>query len=237
MVADDEPSDFVVARGAGGLLVSGPPWLHRVARPATPEGVAEVVADLDALARSEILRAALDAAREPGAARSPGGWQVRAYVTDPEGKEPRTLEAGERLRVGSRIYVELTNPTRGAPTLYVNVLDRGVSGRIEVVNQSEPAGVQLPATEVRWVGRRPNTNSPGMRLAWPRIVPAGAPGHEELVVVVSDRPLDLRSLREGPKVAREPEGQRRGEARADELGMPLAYAVTRVGFELVGGVR
>jgi hypothetical protein len=236
MVSDGEPADFVVALGESGLHVSGPVWLHRVPRPATSDGVAEVVADLDALARSEILLAALDAARDPEVA-GPSGWQARAFVTEPEGKEPRKLEAGERLRVGTRIYVELRGAARGGPTLYVNVLDRGVSGRIELVNQSEPAGVQLPATEVRWVGRRPNTESLGMRLAWPRSVPEGAPGREELVVVVSERPLDLRSLLEGPKAKRDTEGQRRGEPRSDELGMPLGYAVTRLCFELVGGGR
>lgn len=233
LVSEGEPADFVVALGDDGLRVRGAEPLRRVPRNATPEGVAAVVADLDALARSQLLLAAL----ESGSSGGPGGWEVRAVVTAPGDAEPRALEPGERLRVGTRIYVELRNPTRGAPTLYVNVLDHGVSGRVELVNQAEPAGVQLPAKEVRWVGRRPNTEAPGMRLVWPRSVPAEAPGHEELVVVVSDRPLDLRSLLEGPKAERAADGPRRGEPRSDGLGTPLSYAVTRLRFELVGGER
>lgn len=235
VVDDDEPADFLVALVDGGLHLSGPPWLRRVPRPTTPEGVDALVADLDALARSEILLAALACPPGLDGGASPIDWEVEVKVTAPDGTEPQPLVRDQVLPEGTLVYAELRHRSLGRPTLYVNVLDRGVSGRLALVNASEPAGVQLRAQEERWVGRRRTGGPLGVALAWPDCVPRGHSGHETLYFVVSQRPLDLRSLLEGPRAERAPRslGQTRGTP-ADELETPLAWTVTRVGFGVAG---
>lgn len=235
VVDDDEPADFVVALVDGGLHLSGPPWLRRVPRPTTPQGVAALVADLDGLARAEILLAALACPPGLDGGASPIDWEVEVKATAPREHEPKPLVPGQALREGTLVYAELRHRSKGMPTLYVNMLDRGVSGRLALVNASEPAGVQLRPEEERWVGRRRQGGPLGVALGWPADVPRGQNGHETLYFVVSQRPLDLRSLLEGPQAERaaRPLGQTRGSP-AEELETPLAWTVTRVGFGVVG---
>ncbi len=71
-----------------------------------------------------------------------------------------------------------------------------------------------------------------MRLVWPEHVPRDGVGQEVLICVVSQRPLDLRSLLEGPRVERENES--RG-GPADGLGTALFWSVARVEFRLEAG--
>lgn len=227
VVAEGEAT-FSVALVDGCLHTLGPAWLRRVPRPVTPEGVRAVVADLDALARAEILLAELEHPRGLPRGSTPLRWAFDVYVTEPGSRSPRILRPGETLREGTRIHAELRHMTRAKPTLYANVLERGVAGRLTLVNQSEPAGVQVQAMETRWVGRRAHGGPPGARLVWPTDVPRGV-GQELLVCVVGYRPLDLRSLLEGPSATSE--AATRG-ASADGLGGELHCAVERVGFVL-----
>jgi hypothetical protein len=231
VVVDGEDADFVVSLEDGGLCVSGQSWLRRLPWPATPDGIASLVDELDGLARTEILLAAL--ASPPGltAGSSPIDWEVEVFVTEPGRDSPRPLAAGEVLHEGVWIYAELRHLSRGGPILYVDVLDRDASGRLQLINESEPAGVQLRALETRWVGRRRHGGPPGLELRWPDLVPRDGIGHEELIFVVSQRPLDLRSLLEGPRASRgsRPQAQLRGTP-ADEVGTPLPWTVARVSF-------
>jgi hypothetical protein len=227
-----EAADYEMVLRNGCVEISGPRAPSRRPQEATFAGVHELVADLDRLARAEILEAALASPSQLAQGRNPILWEVEVFVTEPSRQEPRPLVPGEPLPEGSRIYAELRHLSDGMPTLYVNVLDRGVAGRLELVNHSEPAGVQLKALETRWVGRRTYGGPPGMRLEWPECVPRLGVGEETLIFVVSRRPLDLRSLLEGPRAKRDA-GAKRSETPADELGTPLPWTAVRVGF----GVR
>lgn len=226
-VDDDRPADFVAVLRDEHLQVPGP---SRVPRPATPEGAQALVADLDALARAEILLSLLEA--PPGLAQGakPLEWEAQAFVTEPGCTEPRPLEPGETLRVGTRIYVEVRHCTKAKPTLYVNVLSHGLSGRLALVNQGEPAGVHLRALDSRWVGRRYG-GPPGTKLAWPADVPRADGARESLIVVASQRPLDLRSLLEGPRpVPPSRAASSRSAAPAEELRTPLRWTVRRIDY-------
>jgi hypothetical protein len=228
-VVSTDDATFSVQLGHGRLHVRGPAWLRRVPRPATPEGVQALVADLDGLARAEILLHELESPRGLPQGPDPIRWTFELFVTEPSSRSPRPLRPGEVLQEGTRLYAELRHLTRAKPTLYVNVLDRGITGRLALINQSEPAGVQLRAQQTRWVGRRAHGGPPGLRLAWPEQVPRDGLGRESLWCVVSQRPLDLRPLLEGPG-ARPPDRNRDGPA--DGLGTALHWAVARVEFSL-----
>lgn len=228
-LVDEGPSDFVVTVGAGGLLVTGPAWLARTPRLLTKEGAAEVVEDVDGLARAAIVLDVLEGACA-GAQEPWGDWGVVAFVTEPGGEQPRPLVPGETLAEGTRIYVEVRYLEVTGPKLHVNVLDRDVSGRVWLVNRAEPAGVQVEADHTRWVGRRPHGGTLGLRLEWPSCVPRDADGQEELIVVVSTRALDLRPLLERPGEERREEPTR-GEDPSG-LGAPLRWSMRRIGFRV-----
>lgn len=221
---------LTVSLADGCLHVSGPSWLRRSPRPATPEGIEALVEDLDAVARAEILLHELESPRGLPQGSTPLRWTFEVFVTEPGSRSPRLLRPGEILREGTRLYAELRHSTRAKPTLYVNLIERGVAGRPTLVSRSEPAGMELRAEETRWVGRRAHGGPLGMRLLWPKDVPRGEVGRERLLCVVSYRPLDLRSLVEGPR-ARRAEGTSRGK-RDTVLGAPLYWDVAQVEFGL-----
>ncbi len=224
MVSDKDPSDFTVKLNDRMLCVSGPTRVRRLPRPTDPSGVAACVADLDQLARSELLLDML----ESNDTEFTLPWTAEALVTGPGRAESRALEPGETLPEGSRLYVELQQPERGRPTLYANVLDHGVSGRISLLSQVEPSGMQMVAQEPRWLGRRHHGGPRGFELQWPADVPKDGPGHEELIIVLGARPLDLRSLLHGPVGTR----GTRGPQKTHGLAAPLRWTVVRMPFYL-----
>ncbi|WP_230533842.1 caspase family protein [Salinispora arenicola] len=204
--------------------------LYRADRPADAAGIAALRQHLEDLAVSLRLRsldptdrldAAIDFRVSAGAGRTP--------VAD-----------GTILHLTDRLWVTVANagPTR----VYANVLDLGVAGRVEVMNQAEPAGITLDAGEKRALAEEPGGHDPGMTFMWPSGVPADAARYETLVAVFSHIPQDLRGLsREG--VRGEP---RRGDldrllnAGTREVGRGPAYArytIRRVTFALCPGGR
>lgn len=250
--------------GAGQLgalrqALAGAPWLrvveepdvgrHRVVRagdelrlaglplrpwPATSRGIEAVVRELDDLARADVLLAAL--ADPPGLGPDAGSPWVASVMVRSTGDAPRVLGEGEVLQLGDEVYVEVRRDEDWGRAIYVNVIDRGVGGRLALVNRSEPAGVQVRPGRSVVIGRRPE-GTPGLRVGWPanvdvRELPCG---REEIIVVASLRPLDLRPLLQDCRV-----GVRRGVVRGatepprrppDEYE-PLPWAVARFGFTL-----
>lgn len=246
-VEDANLAMFKVVGNAGELRVEGPQWLHRVPRPTTPAGVAALVHDLDDLARRLILEQQL--AEAPGLVEGLS-WTVEVFVELPDGKRKLLKPDHGPLPVGTRLYTELKHLSKGAPTLYVNVLDRGISGRMSLLNTAQPAGVQLQAPQ----GPRPTLLhvpglNRGMRLIWPKDVPRQPGLTEELVLVASLRPLDLRNLlmvdaglrRTGRKgVMRDPAKEIESTAEPiwdidpdASLGTRLLWEVRRVGFGVI----
>jgi hypothetical protein len=237
---------FRVVGDAHELRLEGPSGIHRLPRSATVAGVTALVHDLDDLARSSILEEVL--ASPPGLTKGVE-WKAEVFV-EPPGEERRRLEGSEPLRLGTRVHAELSYATRAMPTLYVNVLDRGISRRLSLLNVAQPAGVQLQAPTGSWttLAHVPGLNQ-GMRLTWPGDVPRMPGLTEELVFVVSQRPLDLRDLlmvdgelrqavrrreiRDGAReMTREPEPLWETDPDAS-LGTTLSWDVRRVGFEVV----
>lgn len=172
------------------LIVHGPTWYRRRPRSVDSQ-LAELADDLDNVARGLILNEQL--ASPPGLS-SRVRWSATMFVKLPEEDEYRSLSANDQLPVGTRAYVEIESYNRASPRLYINVLDRGVSGRVSLLNPSQPAGVPLHAPEGEGSnGARVPGRGSTLKLIWPDDVPEDAPLQEMFIVVASQRPLDLRS--------------------------------------------
>jgi len=191
LVDDPTMSDFRVRGDAQALYAEGPPWLHRLPRSAERDSGIAMIDDLDDLARAMVLEQAL---QEPSAPPLPFAWHVELLVATP-GEDPRPLAHDESLPVETRLHFVVRHSERGASSMYVNVIDRGVSGRTYHQNPSQPAGVQVraPQGEGSSTVRIPGLGT-SIRLVWPPDVPRDRPLAEEFLVLASQRPLDLRDL-------------------------------------------
>ncbi|NJK31967.1 MAG: hypothetical protein HC927_05850 [Deltaproteobacteria bacterium] len=116
---------------------------------------------------------------------------IRVY-----GGRERELHEGERVLVGDRLWFEFVNHSRfEIPRLYINVIERGVAGRLAVLNHGhQPAGLELPAQggsrRMYW---REGAIA-GRAQTWPAQVPDHEPRTVTLSFIASVLPLDLRSL-------------------------------------------
>ncbi|MGI5244965.1 caspase family protein [Dactylosporangium sp. CA-139066] len=157
-------------------------------RLANGDGIGDLLRSLKVLGQATHLR---------GLVQSPSG-ALHAPVTIEwglvEAGQARPLEpAGETVAAGGRIYVTVRN--KGLETVYVSLLDIGVSGGITVLTRSSPAGRELSSGETYTFGRDERSNELlGAGLSWPRgLEPRHARDETLLVVVTSDR-LDLSPL-------------------------------------------
>ncbi len=236
LVDEAAGADFRVHADGHQLQAQGPSWFHRLPRPADPVAATALVDDLDDVARGMILQESL--ALPDSLTKL--DWDVEMLVS-PSGQDPRPLREGERLPSKTRLHFDVRHSDRGASSLYVNVLDRGVSGRLSLQNPSQPAGVQVRAPE----GKGSITvRVPGLRativLFWPADVPTDGPLPEEFIVIASRRPLDLRDmmmLDPGIRARRSTPDYRSSDPIAQahpdrELGRPLPIAVRRFPFHL-----
>jgi hypothetical protein len=211
----------------------------RVVHPlaATPGGVSEALRTVEVLARAQELRA-LESSE--GA-----GWILENLKVEwgkvIEGEARRLATAGQTLHSGERLYVQLSN--NGSLRLYVSIFDIGVSGSITLLSTSEPSGLLL---EPRWekrLGAGWDGVLVGLEVDWPDAVPREGARPESLVLIASDRPVDLRLYETSRQrlVRGEPSsleqllqgtwGTRAGTAPGGGSS-PLRYAVKHIRFWL-----
>ena len=98
------------------------------------------------------------------------------------------------LHVGDVIHIQVGNDQSAASTVYANVLDLGVAGRVSMLNTAEPAGMALLPGESRVIGAGPDGRQAGIVASWPPGVPDDQPRFETVIAVFCDQNLDLRSL-------------------------------------------
>jgi hypothetical protein len=130
------------------------------------------------------------------------------------------------LPVGDRIFVRVRNKSRS--TLYVSVFDIGLAGRIALLTKWTPSGFELQPEGVPFtLGYREPFGWKGLKpLFWPPEVPKdGQPRPESFVVILSDRPQDLRAL-ESPGMAA-PKGAEAGRSQLQQLVDQVATGRTR----------
>jgi Caspase domain len=192
----DDPNlaTFRVIQRGGWISIEGPSWLHRRARRADANGIISLVDDLDDLAKRLVLDERL---AHPTGLPKGASWSADLLVRRPGERTFRVLRDPTLLTRGTEAYIELEVSFSTLPALYVNVLDRGVSGRIQLLNESQPSGIELRVG----LGARTNASSrasarvPGLSvltLDWPSDVPLMPELSEEFIIVASTRPLDLR---------------------------------------------
>lgn len=188
----------VVEEGDGQLLIREQDNRDLIAPLDVVPGIADkVVENLDRLARARRLEA-LESGT--GSSKLTAKFELEwGRVVD---GVPRPLEmSGGLLHVGERIFVRVRNTS--SSTLYVSVFDIGLAGKITLLTRNyAPSGVELqPGGELPLGYREPGGWKGLGPLSWPKEVPKDArPRPESLVVVVSDRPQDLRAL-ESPGMA------------------------------------
>lgn len=159
--------------------------LYRASRPADAAGARHLRADLIGLATSLRLQN-LDPTLEGDEFPAP----VSLVVSSADG--PVADETV--LHVGDRLRIRVGNGVDPSATVYANVLDLGVAGRITILNTAEPAGIALLPGEGRTLGAGPEGHGSGIPLSWPSAVPVDGPRFESIVAVFSDHPQDLRNL-------------------------------------------
>ncbi|HZN73955.1 MAG TPA: caspase family protein [Micromonosporaceae bacterium] len=208
-------------------------------RPADSVGIGHVVQDLKRLAQAKALR------RLTGEPNQTPQTPVTVEFGRVENGQGRPLSiSGSVLYADQPIYVRVRND--GTDTVYVSLLDIGVSARITLLNTSSPAGVRLDAGGEYVFGGNDLTGSlPGVRLSWPDGLDRTRPRPETIVVLVTSEPTDVRILeqqairrdyrRNGSKLERYFDQLRTGGLRdvPAEPGPGTRFMVRTIDFDLV----
>lgn len=173
--------------------------------PPVPTGEA-VIPVLLRLQRAAIVRA-LEGGRGEHALPTP--FEVRWRRTSDD--EPLCLQhlGDNRLAGASRepaaitegdeIHCEVENRARlrkRPDPLYLTVLDVDVDGKVSLRTRAQPTGFEIqPGPYDGYVlGRRNNGGLTPLAMDWPHGMPRSGPGLRSLVLIVADRPHDLRAL-------------------------------------------
>jgi hypothetical protein len=168
-----------------GLTIRGEHGRHeRVGR------VDPMIAGLEALARAHSFEVACSLPLEPWNGVE---WSHRVLHSRVGGA--RELGEMDQVLTGDRLWLELVNNSPyEVPGLYVNVIELGIDGRLEVLNSPQhPAGVRVCAGSKRrvlWYPEGPY----GRPQVWPADVPRSEPREVTWYLIASPLPLDLRSV-------------------------------------------
>ena len=96
------------------------------------------------------------------------------------------------LHEGDRIYVRITSHSP-AP-VFVSLLGVGINRSISLLSTSEPAGVELRTQETYTLGQDDIGQLFAVPLTWPQAIRRDGPRPMAIVAVITDTPVDLRSL-------------------------------------------
>lgn len=201
--------------------------------------VSSVVADLTRFARARALRSLT----EPVGLALGEPVEIR-FGRVSEGTTTALPLSGATVHSGQSLCVEVRNRSRSS-TVYVSLLDVGVSGQISSLYPSSPSGLRLDPGVSYVFGTDDHTRAlPGMEVSWPESVPATGPRDETIVVLVTTEPTDTRLL-EQPGIPKNRErtvsrlerhlsmiGAQDGRETTPVRGKPVTFAVHTITFEL-----
>lgn len=193
-VAGEAGVSLVEVHDASGRAVTPPmrpdeallPVLQRLHRAAIVRGLQSGHGEQALVASFEIRwRRASDTA--PTCVRYAGSGDIEGMA---EG--PATVSEHDR------IYCEIVNvaqPRKANPIiLYVTILDVDMDGRIWLRTRSESSGPAIHAQGAYVLGLRAHGGLTPLPMRWPAEVPRTGQGLRSLVIIVADRPHDLRAL-------------------------------------------
>jgi hypothetical protein len=138
--------------------------------------------------------AVLKAVEAPTGLFPPLTWRCDVKVCGLNGTTRALKSRGDLVYAGDRMWFHVMNTSpRGSPSLYVNLIEIGVTGALLIVNQSQPTGVELPWGRTHVVGRRRGAPE-GIEVSWPRGVDGSRARAVTLLLIASTTPLDLRVM-------------------------------------------
>jgi hypothetical protein len=187
----DEDAPITVVESAGGALTVhdriGP--LHRPRLPG-PAADKQVVDDLNRIAKATILRGIREESRATFNPRVTLEWgRVRGGEAHP------LPPAGGTVHTGDLVYFRIRNDAQRP--LYVSLVDIGVSYRITVLTDLDPAGVKIAAgEEFVFGGDDWDDRLNGVELTWPTGLDPGSPRPETVLGLITSEPQDVSPLQQ-----------------------------------------
>ena len=157
-------------------------------KPLDQNGIVQTVHNLNEFARAQVFLNLSGGVGE-SALDSPFDVEFGRVI---DGKENPIQEAGDLLAVGDRAYIKITNNSEN--NLYCSIFDIGLAGKISLMTGAEPSGVEVLPKKDYILGYREGSGLKGLPLTWPKGVPEDGPRDESLMVIVSDKPQDIRPL-------------------------------------------
>lgn len=112
----------------------------------------------------------------------------------------RSISSSGYVSVGEKACIWLHN--KGKRRLYVNLFDVNVAGRIYLLNGDDPDGIEVEEQSTRVYGQNRQGETEGVAFSWPRGVPVYESVGESLVLIVTDRPTNLRHVESPGMVGR-----------------------------------
>ncbi len=159
-------------------------------RPIQPFGAIDMADWLSAIARADRTYSVI---AEQGQ-RPLLAVQTEIVVAQQNSEQQRLRPQGDVVVEGSRMWFSLRNTAkRGGLTVFVNLLEFGVSKTLQIVNQSQPAGIELSPNREVTLGNRLGMPK-GLQVAWPTSVTREHMRAVTIAVVMSTQPLDLRGM-------------------------------------------
>ena len=141
------------------------------------------------------------------------------------------------------MYLSLTNG--GTNTIYISVFEINVAGKVCLISTHSPTGIELPPGRSSTLGRDQfGARLKGLELTWPNS--KLQPVQEQLVLILTDAPVDLRQLANSAHRPKETRGSRSSlqklascisyrktrELQSDTGVAPISYDVAHVPFSL-----
>ena len=180
----------VVESNGGALTVHdriGP--LHQP-RPPGPATEKQFVNDLNRIAKATILRAIREESRATFNPRVTLEWG-RVHAGEAHPLPP----AGSTVHTGDLVYFRIRNDAQRP--LYVSLVDIGVSYRITVLTDLDPAGVKIPAgKQFVFGGNDWADRLNGVQLTWPNGLDPKSPRPETVLALITSEPQDVTPLQQ-----------------------------------------
>ena len=185
------------------------------------QGFSDIVRAAEQLARAQDLLALRCEKHEEALSH---GIDITVGLVD-KGNPARTIrqDGTDTVVEHDRMYISLTNG--GTNTIYISVFAINVAGKVCLISTHSPTGIELPPGQSSTLGRDQfGARLKGLELTWPDSVPKLQPVQEQLVLIHTDAPVDLRQL---ANPAHRPKETRGSPSSLQELASCISYRKTR----------
>ncbi|HET9168744.1 MAG TPA: caspase family protein [Actinospica sp.] len=150
-------------------------------------GIAEVRRGLEALARVRGLRALA-----AGSAQTLGAKISVEWGTVHEGVRTPLPASGATVHAGDRVYLSIRNDSED--TVYLSLVDLGITGGVAVLTYDSPSGRALDPGREHVFGFDGRSVLPGIRVGWPDGLDPAQPRPETVLLLVTEQRQDISML-------------------------------------------